>query len=141
MDTIAPLRGTLPIEQVTDRSPQVARAFVRATLTEFAIDAELIDLAELMVSELVTNVYRHAAGGALVDVDYRAGRISVAVSDTLTSGPTLVMPPSVLALPPAEHGYGLFLVSAFAASVIEVPLPGGKMIAAILPVAEAVSAG
>jgi anti-sigma regulatory factor (Ser/Thr protein kinase) len=137
METTAPLRGTLPLAEVTAESPRIARAFVRGTLTEFAIGADTIALAELVVSELVTNVYRYAPGPALIDVDYRSSRISIAVSDTwlnLGPVPTTEPLPSAFELHPSESGYGLILVDALAASLIEVPLPGGKMIAAILPV-------
>lgn len=135
METTAPLRGTLPLTVVTAESPQIARTFVRETLTKFAIGADTIALAELVVSELVTNVYRYAPGPALIDVDYRDSRISVAVSDTwLNLGEPTATPVELHPLHPSECGYGLLLVTALAASVIEVPLPGGKMIAAILPV-------
>lgn len=45
------------------RAPRIARMTLRAVLPAYAM-AELVDVAELLTSELVTNAYRHTEGPA-----------------------------------------------------------------------------
>ncbi|MFD6433116.1 ATP-binding protein [Streptomyces venezuelae] len=45
------------------RAPRIARMTSRAVLPVYGM-AELVDVAELLTSELVTNAYRHSAGPA-----------------------------------------------------------------------------
>jgi anti-sigma regulatory factor (Ser/Thr protein kinase) len=136
MHVIAPPRESLAAEHVTAETPALARQYVRATLAELGAAAATIDTAELIASELVTNVVRHVGGALLLQADVIEDRVIVRCFD---SGKTRahVITPGELGTVLAEHGRGLFIVAALASSVIEVPVPGGKMIAAFLPVVTA----
>ncbi|MEV6946939.1 ATP-binding protein [Streptomyces sp. NPDC051172] len=83
---------------------------------------ELLDAAELVASELITNAVRHAHDGPItagVDLDGQALRI--AVIDTSADIPEIALPDS-----DAEDGRGLFLVAALADRYGFDPLPSGK---------------
>jgi len=53
----------LPHDPRAARAARIARATVRAVLAGHGMD-QLADPAELLVSELVTNAYRHAGSAA-----------------------------------------------------------------------------
>ncbi|MBM7168492.1 SpoIIE family protein phosphatase [Streptomyces sp. G44] len=85
-----------------------ARRLTRARLAAWSLDA-LGDTAELLVSELVTNVVRHARGGRL---DLRLVRSGVLLCEVEDDDPTL---PTLLSAGPGdEHGRGLRVVSSLA---------------------------
>ncbi|MFD9910049.1 ATP-binding protein [Streptomyces sp. NPDC059063] len=98
------------------RSPRIARATLRTVLSAHGLDV-LVDTAELLTSELVTNAYRHSAGPAALRVRERDGGrgLRVAVWDTDRRVP----PPFDGGLRPvpaagADGGRGLFLVCQYA---------------------------
>jgi len=81
-----------------------------------------IDALELIVSELLTNVERHARSGATIQAHYDDGSAEITVTD---EGPGYE--PGTIAPPTAysEHGYGLWLVHELADEFRLHRLPGG----------------
>lgn len=71
-------------------SPGLAREFVLGAL-EREGEAEVGDVATLLVSELVTNAYLHARSPVRVEVECRDRAVQVAVSDQ-SSQPAQVLP-------------------------------------------------
>ncbi|WP_251091537.1 ATP-binding protein [Streptomyces sp. Caat 7-52] len=63
-----------------------ARRLVVAQLHDWAVD-DLADDAELLVSELVTNVLRHTRGPLRLNLRLRRGRLLCEVEDTESAGP------------------------------------------------------
>jgi anti-sigma regulatory factor (Ser/Thr protein kinase) len=85
-----------------------ARRFVRATLESWSLD-EVIDDAELLTSELVTNAVLHARSSARVEIEYDGGPVRVSVCDSSPS------PPRVRDYgPQAVTGRGMVLVDRIA---------------------------
>jgi anti-sigma regulatory factor (Ser/Thr protein kinase) len=62
------------------RAPQRARRWITHLCHEWGC-GELSDLASLLVTELVTNVYLHAASDCLIHAAYAHQTLSVAVTD------------------------------------------------------------
>ena len=95
------------------RAPRAARAFVAETLTAWNVQADKVEAAQLVVSELVTNAVLHAAESHTISVDLRLtdGVVRVLVSDGGLggSGRRAHADPST-----AETGRGVWLVDAFA---------------------------
>jgi serine/threonine-protein kinase RsbW len=98
------------------RSPRRARGLLRGQLEVWGVDKEAVEVAELLVSELVTNAVRHATRptGRLVAVGvelapWRLLRVEVA--------DTSAVPPVVKEGwdPEGESGRGLLLVRELAA--------------------------
>ncbi|MFI6124842.1 ATP-binding protein [Streptomyces sp. NPDC051064] len=130
-----PWAYTLQLPQ-DPRGPGIARATLRTVLTVHGM-RNLIDTAELLASELVTNAYRHSSGSySLRLCGAGRNRVRVGVWD---SSPEIPDPfgrddtasaPGVL----AERGRGLHLVRAYADSwgayLIRGGLPGqgGKVL-------------
>ncbi|MFD8485865.1 ATP-binding protein [Streptomyces sp. NA03103] len=88
---------------------RTARSLVRRTLREWELDS-VVDIAALLVSELVTNALRHATGPIGVRVVRgpagAAGILLVEVSDPLPDPPR-----ERVAHPDDEDGRGLQLVA------------------------------
>ncbi len=88
---------------------RTARSLVRRTLREWGLDS-VVDVAALLVSELVTNALRHATGPIGVRVVRgpagAAGILLVEVSDPLPDPPR-----ERVAHPDDEDGRGLQLVA------------------------------
>ncbi|MFD0033159.1 ATP-binding protein [Streptomyces sp. NPDC127172] len=63
-----------------------ARHLVTAQLDDWALD-ELVDTAELLVSELVTNALRHTQGPLRLNLRLRHSRLLCEVEDTEPAGP------------------------------------------------------
>lgn len=76
-------RVTVDLERSL-RSPRTARELVRRLVDPTL--SELVDVVELLVTELVTNSIVHAASAPRVEVVLRPGRVRVAVHD---ADPTL----------------------------------------------------
>lgn len=104
------------------RSPHAARLDLRAAL-EHAGSATSLDVIELLTSELVTNAVVHARSGARVAAEIHGKRIRVGVTDDGPGVPTMSMAPQ-----DEEHGRGLALVDALAASWGVDRLTGGKTV-------------
>jgi anti-sigma regulatory factor (Ser/Thr protein kinase) len=96
------------------------------------MDSTVIDTAELVVSELVTNAVRctQEATDSPTPVcielvlHLSGGRLLVEVLDTIPQPPRPVGP----AAPDQEHGRGLFLVAAFTEARGVRPTPTGKAV-------------
>ncbi|MBT2401635.1 ATP-binding protein [Streptomyces sp. ISL-100] len=97
------------------RAPRVARMTLRAVLGGHGI-SELIDVAELLTSEVVTNSYRHSDGPASLRMrSMEGGRLRVSVWDTNPVIPApFDKPPTLLPFLPepddSTGGRGLLLV-------------------------------
>jgi anti-sigma regulatory factor (Ser/Thr protein kinase) len=98
------------------RAARVARVTVRAALDGHGRH-ELVDDVELLVSELVTNAYRHAGGGCSLRITaLRDGRVRVGVWDGHPHVPEAFREGAPLSPgdPHAPGGRGLHLVREYA---------------------------
>ena len=95
------------------RAPRAARAFVAETLTAWNVQADKVETAQLVVSELVTNAVLHAADSATISLDLRLidGAVRVLVSDAGLGEPERRPHPDPRA---GQTGRGVWLVDAFA---------------------------
>ncbi|MGW2564209.1 SpoIIE family protein phosphatase [Streptomyces sp. NPDC001514] len=109
---------------------QHARRFTARTLRSWDVVEEL-DVALLVVSELVTNAVAHTQGEVRLDLTLSADRLRIAVNDTSPRSP--VKPTDVDW--EATGGRGLLIVEATTASWGSVPLSGGKQVWAEIPLA------
>lgn len=111
---------------------------LRAALTGHGM-GELLDMAELLTSEMVTNAYRHTKGPASLRLrSVRAGRLRVGVWDTSPHIPApFDKPPGAFGAPvpvDSDGGRGLYLVQQYADSWGGWPLgdqlfgSGGKLL-------------
>jgi anti-sigma regulatory factor (Ser/Thr protein kinase) len=102
------------------RAPRIARMTLRAVLPAYGI-GELLDTAELLTSEMVTNAYRHTDGPAALRLRATAARgVRVSVWDTSPHIPApFDRPPGQPGLaspvpPEADGGRGLGFVRQWA---------------------------
>ncbi|MFE0376930.1 SpoIIE family protein phosphatase [Streptomyces inhibens] len=100
-----------------------ARRFTGRTLRTWGVTEE-VDVALLVVSELVTNAIAHTQGEVRLDLTLTADRLRIAVNDASPRAP--VKPATVDW--EATGGRGLLLVEAMSASWGSVPLSGGKQV-------------
>ncbi|WP_445401103.1 ATP-binding protein [Streptomyces sp. LE64] len=87
------------------------------------LSPELLDTAELVASELITNAVRHAGDDGPISASARLGTdgLRIEVVDTNTEIPESGLPGTM-----AEAGHGLLLVAALADRHGFDPLPSGK---------------
>lgn len=92
------------------RAPAVARALVRTSLTAWGA-ADLVDAAELVVSELVTNAVLHAGGASALELtlERHGQEIHLALADGSS-----IRPVARELDGEAPHGRGVHLVEAIA---------------------------
>ncbi|MFE2481646.1 ATP-binding protein, partial [Streptomyces sp. NPDC059389] len=109
---------------------QHARRFAARALRSWGVEEEL-DVALLVVSELVTNAIAHTQGEVRLDLTLSADRLRIAVNDGSPRSP--VKPASVDWT--ATGGRGLLIVEATTASWGSVPLSSGKQVWAEVPLA------
>nr|WP_246315278.1 SpoIIE family protein phosphatase [Kineococcus aurantiacus] len=112
------------------RAVATAREFLRDRLTAWSTD-ELLDEAELVLSELVTNALVHTGGGAGLTLRFDGAerRLTIAVEDTSPRAPhERAMTPDALG------GRGLGIVEAVADAWGVRPGPHGKTVWAELAV-------
>ena len=62
-------------------APSRARVQIRQTLQQWGL-TDVLDDAELLVSELVTNAVRHAATPVVLTLAHREGHLMIAVQDS-----------------------------------------------------------
>jgi anti-sigma regulatory factor (Ser/Thr protein kinase) len=86
----------------------VARAFLRAALQTWALDG-FGEVTEVLTTELVSNVVRHAGGPMTLRARLQPTSIRVEVDDTSSERPVLRNRGQL-----AEHGRGLQLLDALA---------------------------
>ncbi|MGW0699836.1 SpoIIE family protein phosphatase [Streptomyces sp. NPDC002867] len=109
-----------------------ARRFTARTLRSWDVRDE-VDVALLVVSELVTNAIAHTRGEVRLNLTLSADRLRIAVNDASPRSP--VKPANVDW--EATGGRGLLIVEAMSAAWGSVPLSGGKQVWAEIPVTPA----
>jgi anti-sigma regulatory factor (Ser/Thr protein kinase) len=90
------------------RAVRVVRATFRSILAAARLNC-IVDTVELLVSEVVTNAYRHSAMDAYVSMERTPDDFRVTVWDHEPDGPTTRCPADG-----DEHGRGLGIVEACA---------------------------
>ncbi|MGW0703718.1 ATP-binding protein [Streptomyces sp. NPDC002867] len=129
MTTVAP-PWTYALQLPQDaRAPGIARHTLRAVLHAHRLGA-LVEIAELLASELVTNALRHTDGpyGLRLRAPER-GRLRLGVWDTCPDIPAPFEGLPRRPAPDAEGGRGLCLVAACADAWGATALPrGGKLL-------------
>jgi anti-sigma regulatory factor (Ser/Thr protein kinase) len=103
------------------RSPKAARSILGVALEGFPSDTT--ELAQLLVSELVTNAVLHAESGVVLRVRIAGKRIEIAVEDSSHSHPNPKTPSGDM-----PGGRGLQLIDSLATSWGWDPLSGGKRV-------------
>jgi anti-sigma regulatory factor (Ser/Thr protein kinase) len=130
MDTMTPIRPLSQHQQLRHISltaglsaPAQARTEVRAAI--FAWDLPVDEsVAELLISELVTNAIRHESGPTIViDLSRACGRLRVDVHDSSDALPTPMEVPT-----DGEAGRGLLLVSSLSDEWGFYRTPAGKAV-------------
>jgi DNA-binding NarL/FixJ family response regulator len=110
------------------RSVREGRRFVRTVLSEWQLH-DLSDVAQLVVSELVTNAITHAASSCQLRLMLTSSGVRVEVHDDGTGTPD-PQPPS----DDGEHGRGMYLIAACSTAWgIELLSGTGKVVWAELP--------
>jgi anti-sigma regulatory factor (Ser/Thr protein kinase) len=116
----------LPFRLDLREDPRAARTARQATTTVLAgwsVEAETVDTAALLVSELVNNAITHAGRPQQLRLRLLTDRIVLEVADPDTT------PPRQLAGEPGdEGGRGLLILSALASDWGVRPLGGGKVV-------------
>jgi hypothetical protein len=92
----------------TVEASAAARRFLHDEMQTWALDS-LGELAELLASELVSNVVQHVGSPMMVRVGRDASMVRVEVDDDSAEPPVLGHPKSS-----SDHGRGLMLVDALA---------------------------
>ncbi|MCX5149873.1 SpoIIE family protein phosphatase [Streptomyces sp. NBC_00320] len=126
---VRPMRSNWTVWRLPD-AVHHARRFTARTLRSWGVVEEL-DVALLVVSELVTNAIAHTQGEVRLDLTLSADRLRIAVNDASPRSP--VRPASVDWS--ATGGRGILIVEATTASWGSVPLSGGKQVWAEVPLA------
>ena len=102
-----------------------ARRFVRSLLERWQL-LELADVAELCVSELVTNAVLHAR--TPINLEVRAGQGALHVDVCDSGGSRIDLPPREEPTDGLESGRGLFIVQALSARTGVVPRVNGMCV-------------
>ncbi|WP_374207998.1 SpoIIE family protein phosphatase [Streptomyces sp. MUM 203J] len=123
-----PIRARWAVWRLPD-AVMHARRFAARTLRSWSVGEE-VDMALLVVSELVTNAIAHTQGEVRLDLTLAGNRLRIAVNDASPRTPVK----TTSADWEATGGRGLLLVEALSASWGSVPLSGGKQVWAELTV-------
>ncbi|MBW1604621.1 ATP-binding protein [Streptomyces sp. JJ66] len=94
------------------QAPGIARTHLRTTLDAYGLDT-IVDTAELLTSEVVTNAHRYTDGPVTVRAQYVGTRRRLRVS---TGDVSAVAPRLACALPADEGGRGLRILDLCALS-------------------------
>jgi PAS domain S-box-containing protein len=121
-DADRPRSRTVPLTS-DRRTAQVARTVVRQALGEWAEAQDLVDTAELAVSELVTNALRYGRPPIVLEVSRHVDGVVLEVTDAAPGSPRVHV-----AAPSDEGGRGLFLVHAVSQAWGVRPLEDGKVV-------------
>jgi anti-sigma regulatory factor (Ser/Thr protein kinase) len=103
-------------------SPQLARAFLRATLETWKLDG-FGDVTELLVTELVANVVTHVGSPMTLRVQREPATMRVEIDDPSPELPVVHHPDSA-----DEHGRGVLLVDQLADAWGVESRPDGKTV-------------
>jgi len=109
-------------------APRAARREVARVCTEWGLE-HIGGAAELIASELVTNVIRHAGTDARLELSFRGDFLHIRVHDFSTVQPTM---PTAEASHYAIHGRGLYLVDLYSTGWGYVVNGSGKVVWATL---------
>ncbi|MFI6358247.1 ATP-binding protein [Streptomyces sp. NPDC050743] len=138
-DSMSLVGGFVSVSAVFEGSGGIgeARDLVRSFLTDaqavhgFPVSGRAMGMAQLVVSELVTNARKYAPGPCLLTLEIADGAVQISVWDSST---TL---PAVLAPDPRRVGqHGLEIVMAVCASFAVHREPVGKRITAAVVLAD-----
>ena len=94
--------------EVDPHAPREARSYVRQVCSDWSIDDEACEAAEIVVTELVTNAVEHAASPSVVEVTRVPGSFRMTVRDFVSEP----LPDPVLPPPHSVRGRGLAMVAA-----------------------------
>ncbi|MGH3495804.1 MAG: ATP-binding protein [Sciscionella sp.] len=100
-----------------------ARHILRDALAEWRLPAEVVENAELAVSELVANALEHGNGATALRVSRTERQVRVEVDDLSQEPPTMMRPG-----PAEERHRGLLIVAAVSTRWGSDPLPAGKTV-------------
>ncbi|GIE36375.1 hypothetical protein Ait01nite_094200 [Actinoplanes italicus] len=119
---------TAHLDVPLDRSaPAAARRAVAAVLEGWGFhDADWLDAAAVVVSELVTNAVRHGGGCVSLQLEAHGGRVIVSVADGSSVVPRRRDPDGV-------GGRGMALIEALSAGWTVENYQGGKRVRVELP--------
>jgi GAF domain-containing protein len=119
---VRPIRARWAVWRLPD-AVMHARRFTARTLRGWGVTEE-VDVALLVVSELVTNAIAHTQGEVRLDLTLAGDRLRVAVNDASPRAPVK----SAGMDWEATGGRGLLLVEAMTTAWGSVPLSGGKQV-------------
>ncbi|MFJ5776419.1 ATP-binding protein [Streptomyces sp. NPDC093094] len=114
----------------SSHAPEVARRVTARWLAARGTPCRAASDAVLIVSELVTNVWRHTAGPCTLTLTAHGTVLDIAVADTSAEPPRVRTP----ACADERGGFGLSLVEELGAWVTVAPAPKGKTVHAALDV-------
>ncbi|MEU6319786.1 ATP-binding protein [Streptomyces sp. NPDC047009] len=138
-DSMSLVGGSISVSAAFEGSGEIAEArdLTRSFLTDaqavhgFPVSGRAMGMAQLVVSELVTNVRKYAPGPCLLTLEIEDGAVQISVWDSSTTLPT------VLARDPGRVGqHGLEIVMAVCASFAVYREPVGKRITAAIVLAD-----
>ncbi|MDT4988156.1 MAG: hypothetical protein QOI74_2250 [Micromonosporaceae bacterium] len=112
----------------TPAAAHSAREAVAAACRDWNLPS-LVDDAELLVTELVSNAVRHAGGEMELAIVVREHFLHMSVRDSSPNRPRRMVPDPHN----SEGGRGLILIDAVAAGWGSIPTPDGKVVWATLP--------
>ncbi|MFG3497791.1 SpoIIE family protein phosphatase [Streptomyces sp. NPDC047928] len=119
---VRPIRARWAVWRLPDAVLH-ARRFTARTLRSWTVRDE-VDIALLVVSELVTNAIAHTQGEVRLDLTLAGDRLRIAVNDASPRTPVKATTTDW----EATGGRGLLLVEAMSSSWGSVPLSGGKQV-------------
>ncbi len=123
--------GDLRVVRVTlapDRTATAtARQIVERVCRAWHLD-QVLETAQLVITELVSNVVRHAGTEMEIRLSARPGALHLAVHDREPAAPE----PAAIADPWAETGRGLLVIAALTSDWGATPTADGKVVWAVL---------
>ncbi|MFD5541231.1 SpoIIE family protein phosphatase [Streptomyces sp. NPDC127079] len=120
---VLPLRESWTVWRVPEAARH-ARRFSKRSLRSWGVTDDAMDVALLVVSELVTNALIHTEGPVRLDLTLVDHRLRIAVAD---SSPRSPVKPTNIGWE-ATGGRGILLVEAVSAAWGTVPVSGGKQV-------------
>lgn len=118
--------GTIRLREHSE-SVGTSRAWLRDLLTASRVHPECIDVAVLIISELVSNAIRHGDGHVMCHAVIDRDALSLSVFDFGEGAPTVVDRG-----PETIGGLGLVIVERLSSAWGVIPFDGGKAVFAVL---------